>query len=207
MMAAMGATQGARPASLSIDPSQADAVSDAIARGFHDNEIWVWIQPHAARRHRLMVRNYKTLIRRVFLRRGCAWTTPGAAGAALWLPPGEPKRTRADGLAEIWSLVPWVGTGLGRGARADRLTAQHHPREPHWYLEVLAVRPERQRHGYGSALLAPGLERCDAERTPAYLETQREANVPYYRRFGFDVTGVIEDAEMPPLWKMWREPR
>ena len=32
-----------------------------------------------------------------------------------------------------------------------------HPREPHLYLAVVGVRPERQGQGLGSALLGPGL--------------------------------------------------
>ena len=33
---------------------------------------------------------------------------------------------------------------------------------------------------------------------PAYLETQREANVPYYRRFGWELTGEIALDDSPP---------
>jgi GNAT superfamily N-acetyltransferase len=182
-------------------------VADAVARGFVDNEVWVWIQPNERRRLRLMVRNYRALIRRVFLRRGAAWTTEEVAGAALWIAPGEPKRHRGDEIAELISLLPWIGTGLGRAMRVDATMKEQQPREPHWYLEVLSVEPARQRQGYGSALLAPGLERCDADGMPAYLETQREANVPFYRRFGFELIEQITIPHGPPLWTMWREAR
>ena len=59
----------------------------------------------------------------------------------------------------------------------------------------------------GTALIAPGLERADAEGAPVYLETQRESNIPYYRRFGFELTDQISLPDSPPLWLMWREPR
>ena len=42
---------------------------------------------------------------------------------------------------------------------------------------------------------------------PAYLETNRESNLPYYRRFGFELTEKIALPDSPPLWLMWREPR
>ncbi len=84
---------------------------------------------------------------------------------------------------------------------------KHHPREPHWYLQTLSVDPSSQRSGYGTALMQPGLDRADAERMPCYLETQRESNIPYYNRFGFELTEEISLHDSPPLWLMWRDPR
>lgn len=193
-----------RPVVIPVAAERIGAVADVVARGFHDNEVWAWVQPDERWRLRLMARNYRTLIRRVFMRRGAAWTTDDFGGAALWIAPGEPKRLHRDEAAELISLLPWVGSGLGRAIRSDTTMKEHKPREPHWYLEVLSVEPARQRRGYGSALLAPGLERCDAEGTPAYLETQREANVPYYRRFGFELLEEVTIPGGPPLWTMWR---
>ena len=43
--------------------------------------------------------------------------------------------------------------------------------------------------GARDEVLAPVLERCDAEGVPAYLESSKESNVSFYRRHGFDVTG------------------
>jgi ribosomal protein S18 acetylase RimI-like enzyme len=47
------------------------------------------------------------------------------------------------------------------------------PQEPHWYLQTLAVRPDRQRQGVGSFLISPTLERADRDGLPVYLETRR----------------------------------
>ena len=191
-----------------VGRGQVPAVADAVARGFHDNEIWAWVIPDEERRARLLPRVYEALLRQVYLRRGEAWTTADAVGAALWLPPGQPKRRLRDHIAESVALFPGVGIGgASRGARIDALTAKHHPAEPHWYLEVLSIAPEHQRRGHGSALLAPVLDRCDAGGVPAYLETNREPNLPYYRRFGFELTERIALSDSPPLWLMWRESR
>ncbi len=182
-------------------------MADAVARGFHDNEVWAWVIPDERRRLRLMRRAYRARLRHLYLVRGEAWTTPELAGGAFWIPPGEPKRRARDNLAEIISLVPGIGIGgARRGTRIDRLMERRHPIEPHWYLEVLSIAPEHQRRGHGAALLAPVLARCDADAVPAFLETNRESNLPYYRRFGFALTETISLPDGPPLWLMWREP-
>jgi hypothetical protein len=52
------------------------------------------------------------------------------------------------------------------------------------------------------------LTSCDEEGVPAYLESSKEQNVPYYRHHGFEVTGAFDVApDGPRLWGMWREPR
>jgi predicted acetyltransferase len=68
--------------------------------------------------------------------------------------------------------------------------------------------PTFRGEGYAHALMKSRLDRCDAEHAPAYLESSSPDNVPYYERFGFEVTGelVVPDGG-PTLWPMWRQPR
>jgi predicted acetyltransferase len=83
-----------------------------------------------------------------------------------------------------------------------------HPDEPHWYLAIVGSDPGIRRKGFGHALMRSRLDRCDAEGLPAYLESTNPDNVPYYRRFGFEVTGEIPlPLGGPNLLPMWREPR
>ena len=55
---------------------------------------------------------------------------------------------------------------------------------PHWYLELLAVRPEYQGKGLSSKLLRWALEQADKEGTAAFLESVPEAQ-PVYEKYGF----------------------
>jgi ribosomal protein S18 acetylase RimI-like enzyme len=100
------------------------------------------------------------------------------------------------------------------GERADRALGalieltEVHPTESHWYLGCLGTHPDWQRRGMASAVLAPVLGTCDDDGLPAYLETQRESNVPFYRRHGFEVVGTKQLADGgPKMWLMWREVR
>jgi ribosomal protein S18 acetylase RimI-like enzyme len=89
----------------------------------------------------------------------------------------------------------------------DRMDEQHPP-EPHYYLYMLAVHPDAQGRGHGSALLETGLARVDQERVGAFLETSKERNLPLYRRHGFEVTNAMHLAPgSPKVWFMWRPAR
>jgi ribosomal protein S18 acetylase RimI-like enzyme len=194
------------PRAIPVTPELVRGAARAAAEGFFDNEIWVWlVRPEWALR-RMLPRHYRAMIRHVYMPRGAAWTTPDTLGAALWFPPGTLEMSRRERLAELASMTPQVIPALGRAARWEELIAKHHPKTPHWYLQTLSVAPSAQRKGVGTALIQPGLERADADGVGAYLETQRESNIPYYRRFGFELTDEISLPDSPPLWLMWREP-
>lgn len=81
-----------------------------------------------------------------------------------------------------------------------------HPREPHFYLQVLGVDPAAQGRGWGSQLLKHGLAQVDAARMPAYLETMNGDNITFYERHGFRLSGELR---LPfsghPVWFMWRD--
>ena len=187
-----------------ITPGLVRGAAQAAADGFFDNEIWVWLLRRDWQRRRLLPRHYRAMIPRVYMRRGAAWTTPDTVGASLWFPPGTLEMSWRERLAELVSLLPEGIDCFRRASRWEELIANHHPKEPHWYLQTLSIAPRHQRKGAGTALMGPGLERADAEGMPVYLETQRESNVPYYRRFGFDLTDEIGLDDSPPLWLMWR---
>jgi len=82
------------------------------------------------------------------------------------------------------------------------------PREPHFYLAILGVRPDRQGTGLGSALLSRTLSRLDEAGAPAYLESSNPVNVPLYQRHGFRAVDEIRlPGGGPSELCMWREPR
>lgn len=79
-----------------------------------------------------------------------------------------------------------------------------HPDEAHWYLPAIGVEPRLQGKGYGSALLARGIEICDSQHVAAYLEATNPANIPLYQRFGFEVVGEIQAGSSPAITPMFR---
>jgi hypothetical protein len=90
-----------------------------------------------------------------------------------------------------------------RWAAVFRALDALHPREPHWYLATLGVDPDAQGEGIGSALASSFLKWADRDASPAYLETDRPENVPFYERRGFRVEHVVEVLGAP-IWRMLR---
>lgn len=128
---------------------------------------------------------------------------------ALWAPPDKWRLGVAEQLRLAPRIVRILGWGsLFRGLGALDTMDKQHPAEPHYYLYMLAVHPDAQGRGHGSALLKNGLGRVDEQRLGAFLETSNPRNLPLYQRHGFDVVKEMKVApDAPPLWFMWRPAR
>lgn len=133
------------------------------------------------------------------------------AGYCAWLEPGAYPLDLRRNLA----FLPMARATLRRyplrahlGVQSMVRLEKHHPNSPeHWYLAVIAVDPDYQGRGVGAQLIAPGLDRADANGRPAFLETTRPSARDWYARLGFAVrTEVPSFSGGPPEWFQWRDP-
>lgn len=183
-------------------------VAAALAKAFDDDPVMTYLVPDEATRPRRLAGLFTVLMQRHHLVQGEIWTDDGHPGAALWDPPDHWKLPARQQILALPSLLRILGRRTFSGLQSLGEVEKQHPKEPHWYLAVLGTQPESQGKGIGSALLAPVLERCDAEGIPAYLESSKERNIPFYARHGFEVTGEIKLGKSGPMvWPMWRQPR
>lgn len=81
--------------------------------------------------------------------------------------------------------------GTGRFLSQFGNWSQHDLQTPHWHLGPVGIVPELQGKGIGSQLMRDFCAFVDSERMAAWLETDKEINVTFYRRHGFEV--VAED--------------
>ena len=159
----------------------------------------------SADEHRVRVRAlYRLYVERIALPFGEVHVDAQRFGVAAW------TRSDAPGLAEAQAQIgpaaaDLAGDRIHHAIAAERLLAPLRPAEPHWFLQALAVAPPERRRGVGSALLAPRLERCAAERLPAAVESSEPPAVAFYERLGFVVREEVRVPEGgPPVWMMWR---
>lgn len=181
-----------------LRPGQHRAGAAAIAAGHADYPTFRHLFPDPRRRARALEPFFAATVRDAipFGSALAVWHGSLVAATAVWLAPGRfpwsagRKLAATAGLTRVlaadWRAFPAF---IRCGANVERA----HPAEPHWYLEVLSVRPEHQRQGLGSRLVTPVLARADRDRVPCYLETADPANVEFYQRFGFEVVDPALD--------------
>ena len=75
------------------------------------------------------------------------------------------------------------------------------------YLIALGVASGHQGQGHGGRLLRHLIAECGDRGAPLYLETETEANVEMYKRFGFRLVKRVTLPQLGlPMWEMVREP-
>jgi len=132
-----------------------------------------------------------------------AYVTESFLGGALWLPPRVTPDEAA--LGRLTTETVQEPTRSECLSILEQMGAAH-PEEPHWHLAFIGVDPACQGRGIGAALLRHTLARIDEQHLHAYLESSNPANVPLYRRHGFEVVREIRVEGAPPVIPMIRPP-
>jgi GNAT superfamily N-acetyltransferase len=101
-----------------------------------------------------------------------------------------------------------TGPHLARFEAPDEQFARHHPAGvPHEHLAILAVRPDRQHRGIGTALMSARHAVLDHDGTPAYLEASDSARRGIYCTRGYTDHGeAIHLPHGPRMDPMCRQP-
>lgn len=196
---------GVRPATA----SDADDVTRALANAFSEDPLFRWmIGPDASLEDRMRV--FFGAMVKVSLRKPdhLVFVAEDGSGAAVWQPVGKWKLSPADLLRATPAVVRAFRSRIPVMMGALKAIERVHPDEPHYYLEILGTRKDRQGAGIGSAVMDPVLRRSDEQGLPAYLESSNPRNIPFYARHGFEVREEVDCGKgAPVVTTMWREPR
>ena len=180
-------------------------VVDILARAFFTDpaiEWWFAEEPTRDARIRWLYDFYTRL-----KSKNCVCEREGPA-AAIWYPPGAaPVHTlwaelRAGLLTAPFTLG-WQATLRGLSLDSAIQRRVRFVKQPCWYLDTLAVHPDAQGQGKGSALLRHGIARAGG--SPICLFTVNGRDLAFYERHGFSVLGQSPVAEGGPMaWDMRR---
>lgn len=182
-----------------------DTAARVLATAFVDDPVFGWIYPDRAARPDLLV-EWMVLEIGFAHRRGHTYLAHDATAATVWAPPDVSLDDEETGQAMAGLLARQLGPDAATRLAGGGGIAEMHPREPHFYLRLVGVHPDRQGQGVGREMLAPILELCDAEDLPAYLENSNPRNEPFYRSLGFGEVGRARLGDGPELQGMWRPP-
>jgi GNAT superfamily N-acetyltransferase len=205
----------ASPDVVRADEADAVVLSRVIADAFLDLPPSWWLIADQAVRRRIFPEYFRIFVEAA-LADGIVQTIQDRAAVAVWLPSDaaglSPDESPADGPADYVTRLtavtqPWTSRFLAFDAAIEG----RHPAEPaHHHLAFLAVRPDRQGLGIGSALLLAHHQFLDhGVRLPAYLEAAEPRSRQLYLRHGYVDLGppnFLSDGG-PPMFPMWRDPR
>lgn len=192
------------------DAGDAARVAGVIAEAFHDLPVSPWLVPNSAERARVYPAYFRIIVD-MGLAGGMVYQADDGAAVAVWLPMTDDAHDEPPGHDE--RLAAACGPAVDQFRALEATMAGLHPKEPHHYLTLLAVLPQYQGTGLGSALLAHHHAGLDAEGIPAYLEASSPRSREFYRRHGYrPYSGpfVMEEGAPPEtgpaMWPMWRDP-
>lgn len=170
-------------------PRDTDILSQVIARSFHALAPSAWLIPDEAARREVFPGYFRLFVEDA-MERGCVYTTADRSAAALWFPVDEAGPSAPTDYPA--RLEAATGQWVDRFRLFDELLDKHHPVGlRHAHLAILAVDPDHQRQGIGTALLAAHHSHIDdsSPAPAAYLEASDASTRGLYLKHGYTDVG------------------
>jgi GNAT superfamily N-acetyltransferase len=198
----MTTTRDAVAVERTTNTAEAASLGALIADAFLDLPPSRWLLSSQDDRNRILPEFFALYVDHG-IRAGLVHTTPERSAVDIWFPGASPQP-----LDDLPRLARLTGPHFLQFVLFDYILGQHHPAlRPHQWLAILAVAPEVQGRGIGTALLDHHHRFLDDHDQAAYLEAANLADRDYYRARGWHDLGqpiVLPDG--PPMFPMWRDP-
>jgi ribosomal protein S18 acetylase RimI-like enzyme len=124
---------------------------------------------------------------------GDVWLTGRQDGCALTLYPHLKKFSLLAIWLDIKLIFQAIGiTGIFKALKRERLIKKIQHKKPMAYLWFIGVEPSAQHTGRGSQLLEEIIELATKNELPVYLETSTLANLPWYKKFSFEIYNQLD---------------
>ena len=179
-----------------------DRVVDTIVAAFADDPAWSYFFGDA---YAVSAPHLATALFELRIGSSAVWVVDEGDAVAIWVPPtgtGATDEAAARGWGACRSAI---GEEAWERLRTyDRAVDLVRTPTPHWYLGVLAARPDRHGQGLGTTVMGEGLLLADRTVTDCCLETSTADNRAFYERRGFSEVRPVVIADGPPTWWMRR---
>jgi GNAT superfamily N-acetyltransferase len=184
--------------------TDAATVAYVVATAFHPLDVCRWLIPDPTERADRFPDYFRILVDHAF-GHGTVHVTTDLSAVAVWLSWPFPDPADYD-----TRLAAACGPWTPRFRMLDEAMHHAHPQDrgPHDYLAFLAVMPNAQGQGWGSALLTHRHTELDELGRPAYLEASNTRSRKLYEATGY--RDCAPPLNLPyqgePMFPMWRDP-
>lgn len=183
--------------------SDKPVILDILSRSFDENKSVNYVVKQDQKR-RDRIRGLMLYSFKVCNAFGEVWISDDEQACGLILFPEE-KRSSFRTLIWDFELASSVigFRRVGRVLKREAMIKSNHPKVPIAYLWFIGVSPQLQGRGIGSAFIQELIAECERKNRPIYLETSTERNLPFYKKFGFEVFHLLQLGY--PLYQLRRQ--
>jgi ribosomal protein S18 acetylase RimI-like enzyme len=193
-----------------LGPADLPSAVGIVARGMRDNPLHIAaLGEDIEVRGERLIRMFTVALPLIYSKGVLLGAFEGdtLVGIAGMIAPGHCQPTWSEKLSLMPRLMPAVGSGaFARVGRWMSAWAEHDPGQPHWHLGPVAVDAHLQGRGIGCLLMKEYCARLDRLHVAGYLETDKDINVRFYERFGFETVASAPVLNVPN-WFMKRRAR
>ena len=167
--------------------SDKNLVVDILTKSFDNNQSVNYIVRQDAKRVQRVraLMDYSFEVCYLF---GDVFLSDDKKACALITYPDKKKTNLKSILLDVRLIFSAVGfKNIKKTLARESLINKVQPKELKYYLWFIGVDPEYQNEGIGSVLLDEIIEDSEHKKRPIYLETSTLKNLPWYKKFGFQI--------------------
>lgn len=174
------------------DYTDKNLVVDILTKSFDDNQSVNYIvQQDSKRPHRVRaLMDYSFEVCHSF---GKVFLSDDKKACALVLFPDQRRTSLKSILLDVKLIFSCMGIGNIRKALTRESKIKNlQPKGLMYYLWFIGVDPKFQNTGAGTKLLNEVIEDATSRKRSIYLETSTLKNIPWYKKFGFDIYNELD---------------
>ena len=119
---------------------------------------------------------------------GEVWISNDEQACGLILFPDKKRTSLKTILWDVKLALSVIGIDrVNTVLKRESMIKSNHPKDSFAYLWFIGVNPIKQNKGIGSAFIQEVIAECERKRRPIYLETSTQKNIPFYKKFGFEI--------------------
>jgi len=124
---------------------------------------------------------------------GEVYISDDRTAAALVLYPEKKKTNFSSILLDVKLILNCIGvSNIAKAVKRESSIKKIQPEIPMYYIWFIGVHPDYQGNGTGSQLMGELIKESVKQQKPIFLETSTLSNLPWYKKFGFEIYNELE---------------